>query len=199
MKKIIIIAAIFCASLSCKSQIIPIEGIQEYLSDNNISSVPEGAYLKDVNGLFDGFIGEWQATYNGRVYTFYIAKETIFRERTLITRDKLYMKYLITELDGTVVLDTQEEEGNSVFGDKFTDNLEFFIFGFGGEKSKCGSRGDIYIKHAASSNPITPQIQIGLLYRGGVVGVNEALCGDFVLEESPLYPLSLDLLTLTRQ
>ena len=69
MKIIIIIAVIFCVSLSCKSQIIPVESIQQYLSDNNISSVPPGAYIKDVNGLFDGFIGEWQATYNGRVYT----------------------------------------------------------------------------------------------------------------------------------
>ena len=108
MKKIIIVTAIFCISLSCKSQIIPVEGIQEYLSNNNIHSVPEGAYIKDVNNLYDNFIGEWQATYNNRIYTFYVTEEITFYFN--IQYDQLFMKYLITELDGTIVIDTRDEE-----------------------------------------------------------------------------------------
>ena len=197
MKKIIIIVAIFYVSLSCKSQIIPVEGVKQYLSYNNLSFVPEGAYVKDVNGLQDDFIGEWKAIHNDRIYTFYITEE--ITSHFNIQFDQLFMKYLITELDGTVVADTQEEQVNSVFGNKFTDDLEFYIFSFGGEKRECGSRGDIDIKHVASSTPGIAQIQIFVLYGGGVVAVNEALCGDFVLGESPLYPLSITPLILTKQ
>ena len=197
MKKIIILISIFCVSLSCKSQIIPIEGIQEYLSANNIQRVPSGAYMKDVNGLFDGYIGEWQATYNNRIYTFYITEEVISYDNR--QKDKLFIKYIITELDGTIVVDTREEEGNSVFGDKFTDDLEYYIFGFGVGSSECGNEGNMYITQVTSSPLNSVQIKIGISYGAGAVAYTEELCGDFVLENEPLYPLSITSLILTRQ
>lgn len=199
MKNTIVVSLLFFITLACKSQIIPLEGIQEYLSANNISSVPDGAYLKDVNGLFDVYTGEWRATYNGRIYTFYITEEITTRSFDNIQVDQLFIKYLITEFDGTIVADTREEDNNSGFGTKFTSDLRDHIFMFGADRYECGNSGRMYVREVASPPLNTEQIEIFISYGTGAIAFREGVCDDFVKENEPLYPLSVTPVVLTRQ
>lgn len=195
MKNILLIILLFFAGIACKAQTIPVEGIEEYLVENNLPSVPDGAWIRDVNGLFDKFIGTWEVTHNNHIYTFYIIKKSVVSQSVQI--DKLYMKYLITNLNGGVIVDTRDEVGNSIFGTRFSDNLDNYVFAFSGEQRKCNNKGKMYLSYISSPGSFIQQIEIAAYYNQGVVGYDEE-CEGLVMEDEPLFPLT-NRLTLTKQ
>jgi hypothetical protein len=58
------------------TQIVPINSLQ----------YPNGAYLKDINGIFDRYVGAWEGVLNNKKYTFVFQK---------------FEQHLYTNLDGT--------------------------------------------------------------------------------------------------
>ena len=61
-------------ALSCKAQIIPIEEQINYM--NNEIEIPDGAYIKDVNNLFNKYVGIWIGTHNNKTFELHIEKST---------------------------------------------------------------------------------------------------------------------------
>ena len=74
MKQILLILLATISVLSCKAQVIPVQNSIGYLIiDTNI---PDGTYLKDIDNLFDKFIGTWTGTRNNKNYEFIITEIT---------------------------------------------------------------------------------------------------------------------------
>ena len=183
------------------SQVIPIDGVNEYCAAHNIVRVPDGSYLKDVNGLFDRYIGDWEITHNNRNYKFYINKDVhTFRDRSGIRTDFMYITYLVTEQDGTIVADTRLEQSFSIYGLEFIENYTTYIFGYKGERSECGNDGDIYLSYIepTPSNP-APRIQLDLIHGGTLLTYRED-CQDFNFNNDvTLAPMKYDSFILTAQ
>ena len=169
MKKHIILVFITLVSISCKAQvvtnpttIIPIEEyFENYRQPDN--EVPDGAYIKDVNNIFDNFLGTWNGTWEGKNYSFIITEQTY--SFLGIMEDRLLMRYLITDgTTGSVLIDTTGLPDNDTFttrGSYLHENNETYELSYGGYG--CNQRGFILI--ALINN--NTQMNLGLINVGG--------------------------------
>lgn len=150
MKKIITIISLMIVSLSCKAQqIIPVEKMIEYRDSD--TQIPEGAYLKDLNGLLDKYVGTWKGTYNSKNFTFVITK--VKHKLVTISADELFIRYLITTTSGSIVEDTRSLPDTSplvIKGDYLGNNKGYYVLNYFG-RNTCGQSGDLFISTLSST------------------------------------------------
>lgn len=151
MKKIIILV-IFISNLSCKAQtmvlenIIPIE--QQVFDKNNEIEVIENTYYKDVNDLFNKYVGVWTGNHLGNHFIFNVSKITYNSSRRSFKVDKLIIKYKITDSSGNILantLDVSDNDLSVITGDYLDENGETYHLDYMGENFVCGQNGYILI------------------------------------------------------
>jgi len=152
MKKIPFLIFISIITYSCKAQIVPVENLYEYLEAEE--GVPEGTtYIKDVNNLFDEFLGTWLLQNDNKNYTFIINKTTkTFSSGTL--KDLLVIKYKIEDLDGTILYDTTllpDDDLKNMQGRYFLEGGDTYLATFFGPNFNCGEYADIIMYIDGSS------------------------------------------------
>ncbi|TYC08418.1 hypothetical protein ES677_14515 [Bizionia gelidisalsuginis] len=196
MKNTIFILIILLA-LSCKAQInssnqgleIPIEQHLNILNSNIENGIPDGAYLKDVNNLFNDYLGVWQGTVNNEAIEFLIYKVVYNSSIRPLTIDKLYIKYKITEANGNVVIETsslQNEDGLIIKGNYFGHDDSYYVLDYSGEHYSCGQMGTIFVKLINNNtqirvhyNPNTDSLDVNNCPNGE--SVSQVLVPEFIL------------------
>ena len=100
--KTILFLGIFVSFLSCKAQNLPL--------NTALKEIPTNAFVKDLNNELVPYIGTYKASFQGKEITLFITKE----ENKLVDygnqkfyRDALIIKYIVKNLSGTVLQDTQ--------------------------------------------------------------------------------------------
>lgn len=150
MKTNLILALIVLINLSCKGQVLPVENKINYINSEN--GIPKNiTYIKDVNNILDKYVGTWKGTYNSRNYEFSILKVTNKPGR--ITEDRLMMRYVILESNGTIIEDTRALPDTSpyVIAGNYVDTSVYFL-DYYGKESQCGQKGSIIIDLQLNSN-----------------------------------------------
>jgi hypothetical protein len=151
LKKTIMIGCMLLIALSCRAQQIePVEKTKVYMDAGRI---PDGIYLKDVNNLFNKYLGTWKGTFDNKNYTFVI---TMFKDEYLgITEDKLLIRYLITNSSGTTIEDTRGLPNNSpyvIHGYYFAKDTSYYALNYAGKESLCGQAGTVFIRIKNATN-----------------------------------------------
>jgi hypothetical protein len=151
MKKIIIVGCMLIITLSCRAQQIePVEKTRAYM---DAGGIPDGIYLKDVNNLFNKYLGTWKGTFDNKNYTFVI---TMFKDEYLgIAEDKLLIRYLITNSSGAIIEDTRSlpnESPNVIHGNYFSKTASYYASNYAGKESLCGQKGTVFIRIKNTSN-----------------------------------------------
>ena len=129
---------------------MPLEEVKNYINSEN--GIPKNiTYIKDVNNVLDKYVGTWKGTYNNRNYEFRILKITNKPGR--ITEDRLLMRYVISDSNGTIVEDTRALPDTSSYVIK-GDYLDgsFYELYYIGKESLCGQIGSIIIDIQPNSN-----------------------------------------------
>ncbi|WP_395049515.1 DUF6705 family protein [Flavobacterium sp.] len=151
MKKILILGFIILSNLSCKAQtILPLEEVAKYLDSGN--GIPKNiTYIKDVNNILDKYVGTWKGTYNSRNYEFRITKYTSNYKNLL--EDKLLMRYVISDSNGTIIEDTRAlpDTSSYVIKGDYWEKASYFLY-YIGKESLCGQKGSIIIDIQPNSN-----------------------------------------------
>lgn len=150
MKKILILGFIILLNLSCKAQILPVENKINYINSEN--GIPKNiTYIKDVNNTLDKYVGIWKGTYNNKNYEFRILKITNKPGR--ITEDRLMMRYVISDSNGTIIEDTRALPDTSpyVIEGNYWEKSSYFLY-YIGKESLCGQIGHIIIDMQPNSN-----------------------------------------------
>ncbi|WP_166924643.1 DUF6705 family protein [Flavobacterium poyangense] len=145
MKKIITLASLIIITLSCKAQqVVPLERAIDCRDSD--TEIPDGTYLKDVNGLLDKYLGIWKGTYENKNYTFIVTK--IKRDFLGISKDKLLISYLITTTSGSVIEDTRslpQADPLVMQGDYISKSLGYYVLNYYGQNTECGQSGEVFI------------------------------------------------------
>jgi hypothetical protein len=155
MKKIVILTALLSISIiSCKAQhIIPIEEAHKFkgtegglLGENNY------VYVKDVNNVLGKFIGTWKGTYNAKNYEFNVLK--IITDNGEVKKDKLLMRYKITDSKGTVIDNTLALPNDSpyVMKNGYIAKSGSYVFSYMGKEASCGQSGWVFMRILNNSN-----------------------------------------------
>lgn len=157
MKKIVIFGLLTLAFFNCKAQVVPLQQIipVEQVIDTYDIVPDENAYIKDINDVFDSYIGTWSGTLNNKNYTFIISKTTIvFDEEYNILQDILIMKHIIVDANTSQVIeDTTNLPNNDapctgmIFRTTSQPGLTYVFSYIGIEVNKvaCGQNGDVFI------------------------------------------------------
>ena len=104
MKKILFLIIISTLTYNCKAQILPVEDVIDYIRQGE--GIPANTtYIKDVNNLFDEFIGVWEVSYDNKIYEFHIVSHTNSIDEDTI-EDVLLIRHKITDSNGTVLENT---------------------------------------------------------------------------------------------
>ncbi|AYN05058.1 DUF6705 family protein [Flavobacterium sp. 140616W15] len=143
MKNILTLGLIILSIISCKAQVLPVENVVNYV--NSKDGIPKNiTSIKDVNHLLDKFIGTWKGTYDGKNYEFKVLKITVDLGR--LTEEKLVMRYLITNSNGTVIEDTRTLPDSSpyVIRGYYLEEDTYFLT-YIGKNAKCGQKGTLLI------------------------------------------------------
>lgn len=156
MKNIITLIIVLVGTLSCKAQqvIIPVEKAIEYRDAD--SGVPDGVYLKDINGLLNKYLGTWKGTVDNKNYTFVIIKYKNNLSRG-VSQDELMIRYLITTSNGTVIEDTRSLSDDSSYvikGDYFNKTASYYVSSYMGKNADCGQSGNLFITGTKLPNQI---------------------------------------------
>lgn len=100
--KNIFLLSIILLSFSCKAQ-------QTYPLDTDYETVPNYSYLKDINNELVPFIGTWKATFDNKEITIKLDKVDHHYKKlgtNMYYKDVLFMRYNITNSQGTVIKST---------------------------------------------------------------------------------------------
>ncbi len=150
MKKIyfttlfIMVFFVFITSNVTAQTIIPVEKHIEYIESE--TEIPEGAYLKDVNGLFNKYLGNWTGMYDGKTLLINIVKDT--ETSWGITTDRLLIRYKITDSNGNLIYNTLSLPNSSpkvIMGRYFSHSTKSYMLYYLGEQSACGQEGTVNI------------------------------------------------------
>ncbi|SDG88804.1 DUF6705 family protein [Winogradskyella thalassocola] len=152
MKHILFILLITATLFSCKVQqvyaqeLIAVEEHINYL--NNETEIQDNTYFKDVNNLFDEFIGVWIGSYNDKNFTFIISETTEQSSIRPLSFDKLMINYKVTDISGVTLIDTTNLPITNLLvmqGTYFIENGESYQLSYYGEEFECGDFGKIFI------------------------------------------------------
>jgi hypothetical protein len=145
MKKIIFLIMISCFVLNCKAQILPVEDVYDYLEAGE--GVPEGiTYIKDVNNLFDEFIGVWELNYDDKIFELYITEYLDIRNDGNRQEDMLLIRYRITDNFGNIIIDTTllpDDDLKNMQGRYFLEGGDVYLATFFGPNFNCGEYADV--------------------------------------------------------
>jgi len=129
----IILFSLIISSLSCKSQIYPLNA--------DYDNVPNYSYLKDSNNELLPYLGNYKANYQGNEITLFITKEEnklVDRIDKKFYRDALVGKYIVKNTSGTVLQDTKNNTNSKIelnsIGTRLNENS--VIFSYSG--TNCG-------------------------------------------------------------
>ncbi len=192
MKKILFIIGLLHITLSCKTQMIPIEEHIHYL-DNEIE-IPDGTYIKDVNNKLDKFVGVWRGQYNKRNYEFKVIKIIHHSRVRDFMRDKLMIKYKITKMNGDIIENTMgvSDISDLIIDGRYLSQSGAYVLYYHGKDAICGQSGDIYISvHQSNHN----KMSFKLLPEGDIVLEEDCPNG----EAEQYFPIEANGLTLTKQ
>lgn len=144
MKKIIAIVMMLLFVLNSNAQnIVPVEKALDYKNSGN--GIPSGTYLKDVNHLFDKFIGTWKGTIDNKTYTFFITKVTETKNSRSV--DKLVLHHIIFDNKlGYTLEDTRTKSRPHIRGWFFSEDLKYYNLLYIGENYSCGREGQVIIQ-----------------------------------------------------
>ena len=144
--KNILFLTVFVISMSCKAQ--------EYPLKTDYTEIPNNSYLKDINNELDKFLGNYIASFENNQITIFITKQThtyFDRGKYKYYKDVLSIKYIIKNVTGTVLQDTQNmtfqsnQIRHSIYSRWVEDNGNTLLSYYGG--ANCGvGWGDIYLK-----------------------------------------------------
>ncbi|CAC9976799.1 DUF6705 family protein [Flavobacterium panici] len=175
--KTIIILSLMIVSLSCKAQqIVPLEKAIEY-RDSDIE-IPDGTYLKVVNGLLNKYLGIWKGTYNNKNYVFIITKTK--KDFLEISKDKLLVRYLITTPTGSILEDTRNLPDTNplvIEGDYISKSKGYYTLNYFGQNSKCGQSGVVFI----STTKDNKQMKLSLSPNQGFINNKCSKIADQIL------------------
>ncbi|WP_146896913.1 DUF6705 family protein [Chryseobacterium lathyri] len=173
MNKIIIkltfVFILFC-TFSCKAQ-------QEYPLKTDYTEIPNNSYLKDFNNELNVFVGNYTANFQDKKITLFITKQNyqfFDRGKYKYYKDVLSIKFIIKNLSGTILQDTQNvvfqpnELKNTIYSRwiETTDNKLLLYYG----GTNCGvGWGDIYLKKINST-------QISWEYRPNDIILDDSRC-----------------------
>lgn len=171
--KIVIISLLITGSFTCKAQdlerriLIPVENTQNYLNAGN--ELPDNAYFVDAHHLFDNFVGTWSGNYEGKTYLINIEKNTYtFMD---IRKDRLLLRYKITDAHGQVLANTLEKPlgitvenplGNTylIKGRYFFENNDHkYLLLYVGPEFDCGQSGNIVLKSGQEGNQLKLKLE----------------------------------------
>lgn len=146
---------VFILTISCKAQtIIPLEN--EYLYYNTENGVPPNSYLKDINHLLDKFVGTWKGTYNGRRFELRIIKNTKTTTNDNITFDRLLIRYIIIDTNGTILENSTSFTNNDspyiMRGMRFNQKGTQYCLSYVGKEVNCAQSGDVNISIGKADN-----------------------------------------------
>lgn len=154
MKKIKLITVLFLVIItySCKAQVLPLENIipveEEILYRNNDAGFPDGTYFKDVNNLFDKYLGTWVGVHDGKSYELMISKYIYNSTIRPLKRDELIIRYKVIDADGSVLINAlgvSDDSLSVIEGDYLDENGETYHLDYMGENSVCGQNGYILV------------------------------------------------------
>lgn len=162
MKKMkMIIGCVALITFSCKAQIIPVEEDINYR--NSETEFPEGAYIKDVNNLLDKYVGTWIGAYDNKTFEFRII-EYIDEDYSFISKkDKLLLRYKITNSNGSVIEDTTTLPNESPYvikGNYLSNTSSFYVLSYIGKEADCGQHGEIFIDVQKNPNIMKASLEV---------------------------------------
>ncbi len=158
MKKLLILGLFLFDSLLSNAQlVIPVETRQSYYDPE--TGIPENiAYFKDINQVFNKFVGTWKGSYNGLDYEFIMKKYT--KSYDGLTQDILIVRYCITktvrtafQTKTTTIIDTRSEPDTSASllrGSHF--QRKTYLLSYYGKEFKCGQSGTVFMDIWNASN-----------------------------------------------
>lgn len=140
-KTILIFSVLISTFIGCNAQhIIPTESFYSYGKN-----LVDGDYIKDVNGVLNKYVGTWSGTYENNKFTFEIKKSTLTHNG--YTRDLLYVKYQILDINGKEVINTlslSDDNFYTIKGLKM-DKDGWYKLIYQGYESDCGQIGQVAI------------------------------------------------------
>lgn len=113
MRKLIFVAFVFLGLVGCKTseKILPIESFETSTIVKKHSNL-KNIYFKDVNGVFEKYVGTWSGVQDGKSFeleiTAYNAQEED-RDASVfggIKYDRLLMQYKVTDVSGNILRNT---------------------------------------------------------------------------------------------
>ncbi len=172
MKNIVLIGIVLFVSLQINAQsynkIIPVEEAQ------NQPRITDGMYFKDVNHIFEKYIGTWEGSLNGKTYKITL-KKTV-EEVSYIAKIKeeyLQLRYRITEngkeIGNTLSLPNDNglvNSGNQIY---IKSNHINYYFVYGGKEILCGQSGDLLLQTTSNPN----KIKLKLYPEGGFISKDD--------------------------
>ncbi|WP_428067992.1 DUF6705 family protein [Chryseobacterium gambrini] len=129
MKNIFLLSVILL-SFSCRAQ-------QIYPLATSFSTIPDNAYLKDINNELLPFVGIWKANFNNKEITIKIDKIDHHYMKLgthMYYQDMLFIRYSIKNSQGTIIKSTMNlniENSNIESSTIFPNQLISFIYSGG--------------------------------------------------------------------
>ena len=127
---------------------------QDYYNQEKIP--PKGAYVKDVDGYLNQFIGTWETTLSDRRIELYISPG-IKTSPSGVKRDVVFVRYKINQINATSDLlleDTSQLPDDSyrvLFG-YYPNSNGIYKLDYIGEFVDCGQSGYMYFEPVATNN-----------------------------------------------
>lgn len=160
MKNIILIATILVNSLLFSQQIYPL--------NTSAANLPNGSYLKDLNGELNSYVGFWKGMWEGKTLYIEFRKIKYYLGTTPtngIYKDKILGERKVIEANGTVSIDRISNFDNNQYHEfsgilpKYTNPLQeqiYFVTGI------CGKTADLDV---AFLNAAKTHMSLHLIYR----------------------------------
>ena len=175
MKKHILMAVFSLAILfSCKSvaqiqeqepdgPVIPLHELRSYKA--NRLEIPQGAYLKDIHGDLDKFVGVWTGVYEVKNYEFTIVSSRSGNSRVIM--DRVLIRFKVSDNSGVELVSTYNVAVGSPYiikGRYLSTDRKDYTLSYSGYNLECGQSGWVTIKEAPADST---KIKLTLSISGG--------------------------------
>ena len=186
MKQITYIAILVLCIFNCKAQPTSTSQYEEValeLEQADFQVHPyKGVYYKDVNNHLDKFTGTWLGAYNGNNFELLIEEYSTSYNGN--RRDKLRLKYRITDASGNTLVETFSQPRHSAYimTGKYLDQSGLsYVLSYTGLRSDCGQTGTVFIGSGWNTNNDT--LRIYMIVEGE--GYDPERCPDYT--QFPIY------------
>lgn len=79
-----------------------------------VSQVPKYSYFKDIEKIFDPYIGEWEGEFDGKKVIIIVNKEEkVLDKEDLVYRDIVIIRYKVKDRKGKIIENTLEKVFNN--------------------------------------------------------------------------------------